>query len=388
MRWFNQDKLARGQVVDKILRTAFRLFSPRITRSSANCCKTGKIVVFEPYNLGDLVMATPALRALRKKFPDADIDLVAPLSAKGLENHFPWINRIIPYRCPWKSDRVPIPSMVLDTCRLVKHLRGTGYDMAIELRGDLRNIALARLSGAKRRVSFAITGGEYLLTDVVPYDDEFLKHQLEGNLEVVRFLGCDTSENLPKLAVDPEAEISVAALLKEYPKPIIGIHPGASRKNRQWEVEKWARLIDRMVGSLSATVIILHGPSSEEAALARNIRDHVVSTDRCVPFGGNISELVSMVKQVDLVVALDSFASHVAAAIGTPFVALFGPQNQYLTRPYHYNGSLVLIEDMACRPCGAECLFGDDNRCMKGISVESVWHHVIRRFEGGDGGCS
>jgi lipopolysaccharide heptosyltransferase II len=340
-----------------------------------------KIVVFEYYYLGDLVMATPALRALRGRFPDAEIDLVAPSSAHGMNRHFPWIDKIIPFRSPWTSDRLPFASMVLSTFRLLNRLRGSRYDMAIELRGDLRNILLAYLSGAKRRVSFGITGGEYLLTDVVPYDDEFLKHQLEGNLEVVRFLGCDTSENFPELAVVPDAERSVAAFLEKHPKPVIGIHPGASKKNKLWEVGKWAQLVDRMIVDLDATVMILHDPSNEESELAGTIRHLVASDNRCVPYCGTISHLISMIHHLDLLVALDSFSSHIAASVGTPFVTLFGPQNPQLTRPYHYNGRIAFIEDVACRPCGTRCIHGDDNRCMKEISLDKVWHLVTKVWQ-------
>jgi heptosyltransferase II len=253
--------------------------------------------------------------------------------------------------------------------------------MAIEMRGDLRNILLAYPSGAKRRVGFGITGGEYLLTDVVPYDDEFLKHQLEGNLEVVRFLGCDISENFPELALDPEAERSVAAFLEKHPKPVIGIHPGASRKNRLWDVGNWARLVDRIIENLHATVIVLHGPSDEECALAGKIRGLVSSNHRCVPYCETISHLISMIHHLDLLVALDSFSSHIAPSVGTPFVTLFGPQNPQLTRPYHFNGSIAVVEEMPCRPCGARCIYGDNNRCMKELSLDKVWHLVIKVWQ-------
>lgn len=378
MRWFNQEKLANGRHLDRMLRAGFRLSSLFSSKSLPEPRPVRSIVVFEPYYLGDLIMATPALRALRKRFPGAVIDLVAPRPAKDLEGHFPWIDRIVPFRCPWTSERVSLPSMIGDTLRLLRDLRGKRYDMAIDLRGDMRNIMLAYLSGAKRRVAFDITGGEYLLTDPVPYDDRFLKHQLEGNLEVARFLGCDTSENLPELALDPRAEASVAAVLEGRPGPTIGIHPAASKRNKSWETGKWGRLACLMIERLSATVIVFHGPSREEADLAADIRALSRSGDRCVLYGGTVSQLISMIGRLDVLVALDSFASHVAAAVGTRFVTIFGPGQPSLTRPYRFGGDIVLVEDVPCRPCGATCRFGEDNRCMKEISVEDVWSRVAR----------
>ncbi len=371
MRRFNSSKLAFARTLDPVLAALFSCMGRRRRHGPIDDREIRRILVFEFQFLGDVVMATPALRALRKRFPEASITLAGPAAAAGIERHLPWVDEVVTFDCPWASHRYDWAALVR-TCRFVKRLRSAPWDLAVEIRGDLRHIVLAFLSGARRRVGFAITGGGYLLTDVVPYDDTFLRHQLEGNLEVFRHLGCDVSENFPELALDPASERRAWEFLQNMKRPVVGIHPCASKANKLWEVEKWIELIERVAREEQASVVLLHGPAPLDRELAERVYNGLRSREKCHRFSRSLSDLISVIHGMDLLIALDSAASHIAAAVGTPFITLFGPQDPAFTRPYHYRGRVVSQAGFSC-PCRASCIYGTDNRCMKGIEVEDVW---------------
>jgi len=371
MRRFNPKHLTLARLIDPllgILALGWRRFGASPPGADA---EVWRIIVFEFFFLGDLIMATPALRALRRRFSRAEIVLLAPTAAVGLKRNLPWIDRLVTFDCPWSAHRYD-PRTLWQAVRVVRRLRRERWDLAIELRGDLRNICLAALIGARRRAGFATTGGSRLLTDIVPYDDSLLKHQLEGNLEVVRHLGCDVSENLPELAQQENDDLAAEREFRVLSMPVIGVHPSAGRDNRLWESAKWAQLVDRLVAEFEASIVILHGPSQRDRELAREIYDRTGRKERCRLLSPSLTNLVALVRRLDLLIALDSAPSHIAAATATPFVSLFGPQTPDLTRPYHFSGRVVVKDGFPCRPCGIRCAYGIDNRCMKAITVEDV----------------
>ena len=370
MRRFTAKKLALARALDPLLGALFFCLGLRRRPGPIDDREIRRILVFEFQFLGDVVMATPALRALRKRFPRASITLAAPASAAGIERHLPWVDRVVTFDCPWASHRYDWASLVR-TCRFVKRLRSTPWDLTVEVRGDLRNILLAFFTGARRRVSFAVTGGDYLLTDVVPYQAGHLKHQLEGNLEVMKYLGCDIGENFPELAIDEEADRSVRDTLVGLGRPLIGLHPCASRANKWWEISKWVEVADRLVEEHGATLVLIHGPAATDREMISRIGESVRHKERCLSYSRSLSHLIAMIGRLDLLIALDSVASHIAAAVRTPFVTLFGPQDPDYIRPYHFLGRVVIGEGFPC-DCGGECRYGSDNRCMKAIETGDV----------------
>jgi ADP-heptose:LPS heptosyltransferase len=228
--------------------------------------------------------------------------------------------------------------------RLLRSLRREGFDLAVELRGDLRNILFTYLTGAQRRVGFAITGGAYLLTDVVPHEGMIGDHQLEGNLDVVRHIGCDVTDNLPELATRrPRVSPSLAVDGKRR----IAIHPCASKNEKLWPASHWARLIGQLARDPSLEIVLLRGPSQRDRDILDSIARQLHGCDLYVPATGSIEDFCEVLAAQHVLIGVDSFACHAAAALGTPFVALFGPSDPRFTRPYHYRGRVL------CPPSGS-----------------------------------
>jgi heptosyltransferase II len=332
-----------------------------------------RILVFEPYMLGDFVMATPAFRFLRRQFPEARIDCVGPSAMAGLQPFFPWLDEIIPFRCPWSpAYREGTLSNPRHLWRLISRLRRNRYDWAFGLHGDMRDTVFLFLTGASRRAAFALAGGEWLLTDVVPHEGQPYAHQLEGNVLVVtQPLGVRPSAEHFGCALEIPAawrEAATAWLQARGLETFVAVHPAASLEHKRWPAASWIQLLDTVL--LPRSPVVFFGAPEDANVLAEITRSlHLKERVHCAQVPLELFfALVSMARGM---VCLDSAAAHVAAATGVPVVALFGPGPASLARPYADNARAVYLEDVPCRPCAFRCTQAR-NFCMQDLPVALV----------------
>jgi ADP-heptose:LPS heptosyltransferase len=371
MRLLDERKVAIARRLERVLRSLYpvmrRLLPPHPKR------EVRRILVFEPFLLGDFLMATPAFRFLRQYFPGATIDCVGPPAMVGLQDFFPWLDEIVPFRCPWSpAYRDWSLSNLRQLWSVVWKLRRNRYDWAFDLRGDVRDILFLFLTGATRRVALDATGGEWLLTDVVPYSEQPYTHQLEGNVLVVTH----------PLAVQPSAEHFTCVL--EIPRAwresatawmrargledFVAVHPGASLAHKHWPAASWIQLLNTAL--LPRSPVVLFGSPEDTATLAEITRGlHFRERVHCAQVP--LQLFFALASMAHGMVSLDSAAAHVAAATGIPVVALYGPRPASLSRPYAATARAVYLEDVPCRPCGRWCT-QPRNFCMQDLSVGLV----------------
>jgi lipopolysaccharide heptosyltransferase II len=338
-----------------------------------------RILVFEPYMLGDFVMATPAFRFLRQRFPQARIDCVGPPAMAGLQPFFPWLNEIIPFRCPWSpAYREGTLSNPRQLWRLVLKLRRNRYDWAFGLHGDMRDVVFLFLTGATRRAAFALVGGEWLLTDVVPYQGQPYTHQLEGNVLVVtQPLGVKPSAEHFGCALEipvPWREAASDWLQARGLKTFVAVHPGASVEHKRWPAASWIELLDNVL--LPRSPVVLFGAPEDAPLLAEITRSlHLKERVHCAQ--APLELFFGLISKAEGMVCLDSAAGHAAAATGIPVVALFGPGEPSLSRPYAANARAVYLEDVPCRLCNPRCT-QPRNFCMQDLPVASVAEALLQ----------
>jgi lipopolysaccharide heptosyltransferase II len=371
MRLFNERKVTIARILERILHLFYPLLRWLLPPHPSH--EVSRILIFEPFLLGDFLMATPTFRFLRQHFPRARIDCVGPPAMAGLEAFFPWLDEIVPFLCPWSpAYRDWSVSNLRQTWRLVWKLRRNRYDWAFDLRGDVRDIFFLFLTGATRRAAFPVTGGEWLLTDIVPYDEQHYTHQLEGNVLVVT----------QPLAVQPSPEHFVSAL--EIPlawresaiawlrarglEQFVAVHPAAGLAHKRWTAESWIELLDTVL--LPRSPVVLFGAPEDTPVLAEitcglKLRERVQCAQ--VP----LQLFFALTSMAQGMVSLDSAAAHVAAATGIPVVALYGPRPASLSRPYAATARAVYLEEVPCRPCGRWCT-QPRNFCMQDLPVTLV----------------
>lgn len=322
------------------------------------------VMAFVPNWLGDAAMCTPALRALRNRYPKARLVCVGRRAVCDLLRGLPWIDELVelPYR--------PRPLALL---RHAWGLRRHRPGIAVLFPHSFRAALIARLAGAATRVGYARDGRTALLTHPVE------PHRVDGQitpvymareyLDLVREVGCEDDGRGLELTTGAMA----VARVKEHlvgPAPVVGFAPGAAfGPSKQWPAERFADAADRIYQAAGAQCVLLTGPGE------RNTLEDVLNSASC-PFAicdeGNptIDSLKATISQLDLLICNDSGPRHVAVAFGIPTICIMGSTAPVYSEGPYERGEVIRI-DVDCGPCQKpEC--AEDHRCMTGISAERV----------------
>jgi lipopolysaccharide heptosyltransferase I len=326
-----------------------------------------KILVVKPSALGDIVHSLPFLNAVRKRFPDAEIHWVAARGLHEMLEGHPMIDRLwIINKGQWK-----MPSKAGDTLREIMALRSAlkeeKFDIAVDLQGLLRSGVIAKFTGAPVRVGFeeAREGSGLFYTMKVKGGRDV--HAVDRYLKIASALGCDTDEiKFPFPYFGKCASFNL-------PEDYIVIAPSAGKEANRWP----ARRFGELAKMLPYKSLVISGKS--DAHLAEETAG--ASGGRAMSLGGKTTpgELVSIIKGARFFISNDTGPMHIAAALGVPVFAIFGPANPVRTGPY---GDIhtVIREDLPCSPCYRRKKCGNW-RCMEDITVERVYNIIRERIK-------
>ena len=334
-----------------------------------------KVVVFCPNLIGDTVMATPALRALRSAYPGARVlGVVKPHVAPTLDGT-PWLDALIRHD-PKAHDRRHRTPAVWRT------LRAERADLAVLLPNSFRSALLAWSAGIRRRVGYDRGGRGLLLTDrlTVPRDASGRRlpvPAVEYYLALVRHLGCRVDSPRTELATTVEdetaADLTWAELGLSPARPVVCLNTGgAFGPAKSWPNAYFATLARRLVLENGVRVLVVCGPS--ERASARDIvrrADHpdVVSLAD-LELGIGLTK--ACVRRSALMITTDSGPRHFAAAFGVPVISLFGPTHIAWTRTYHPH-AVHLFRPVPCGPCQQPVCPLGHHRCMTELTPDDVF---------------
>ena len=356
------------------------------------------ILIVKLSAIGDVIHTLPSLAALRRCHPEADITWVVEEAAADLLTENPDLNRVIVSgRKRWIRElrRGRIAQPLREIQSFFREIRRRPYDLVIDFHGLLKSAAIVLISGGKRKLGYdslqELSGLFY--NEKIP--EQMEKHAVDRYLDFVRHLAeGKNGRNAACLKGPPEFTITVgeeerrnvAALLVEHAEILasaktdrpgeamrergfVAVNPVAFWETKLWKDEKFAELADRIRQELGIDVVLTGG----EAGPLERIRGRMRT--KAVNLGGRttLRELACLYRQAALLVTTDSGPMHLAAAMGTPVVALFGPTDPTRTGPYG-PGHRVIRRALSCAPClRKRC---DDPRCMTEISVEEVFEAV------------
>ena len=337
-----------------------------------------RILVVKLDHLGDVVLATPALRALRDRYPEAAIDLlVGPGSIPAVAGN-PAITRVLTYRSPRFARRTGagVPDTTADGVARLREIAREGYDTIVELRGDGRTLLLPFLAGARRRVD---RGTSRILLRLERRKAPL--HEVEANLEIVRPLTrgraarrAETDRPRVEVHVSPEARASMLAKLGQHGLPggarLVVIHPGAAWRPRAWRPERFGAVAAWILGHYDARVLLVG--SEDERDVEEAVR-RSAGPDRVHPLTGALSleELTALLSGAALFLGNDSGPAHLAAACGTPSIVLFGPQEPRRFAPWSER-TIVLHHPVACFPCRQRVCVMPEDPCVNRNEVADV----------------
>ena len=309
------------RIVDFIGRAAAAPFRRSSRRTSP--ALPSRILVIEPWNLGDVVLSTPILAELRARYPRARISLLAkPLAAQLLKGS-PLVDEIIAFDLPWTAQRnkYPLSGRTLrEMISLVRRLRAARFDATIDSRMDIRSNLLAAMTRAPNRLGYDIGGGGWLLTDTLP-SERSASHKIDDWLALLDLLpGKSTvfaKSRRPTLAVTSDEKDRARQMLRSRgvgEGPVIAYHPGGSHPGKRWPREQYDQLISDLQRSVGGSHIVFLGPEE---------KDFDSWPSDAVVIRPSLRELMALLTCCDILVCNDSGPMHVADALGVPVVAIF-----------------------------------------------------------------
>lgn len=345
-----------------------------------------RILIIKPSSIGDVVNALPFLSSLRQRYPDRHIAWLVEEEAAELLLGHPLLDRVIVSgRRRWGREvRTPFRGSVAlrEVAALIAELRQGRYDLVVDLQGLLKSALTVACTGARYRVGLAggREGSGRVLTHVVPLPPGPM-HAVDRYLEAARFLGADPLSKAFVFPSRPEDDVRAEALLAEAEvrpdNPVIAMNLQARWRTKLWEEERFARLGEVLARRHGARILVIG--SSSDLPLARRLVSHMNPAPFVAAGRTDLKVLIALLRRINLLVTVDSGPMHLAAALGTPLVALFGPTDPRLIGPYGGDpptgqaGGVVLRVPLPCSPCSKRrCQIEADRLCMRSISVEEV----------------
>lgn len=343
-----------------------------------------RVLIIKLQHLGDVLLTTPLISVLKEQYPHLDIDVLVYQETQPVLEGNPYLRRVYSIDRNWKKKGLWF--QLKHEANLLRNLKQNRYDLIINLTDRWRGAWLARILHPKFSVSrpYSHRRGRFWrksfthIFSIPPHN----RHAVEINLDAIRRLGITVNDPAHKrltFTVSAASEAKIDALLNTQIGPktkTIVIHPTSRWMFKAWNPQNFAAVIDRL-SELNFCIMLISGPAQPEIAYVSAI---LKSTDaKVINLAGqlNLNESAALIKRADCFLGLDSIAMHIAAAVNTPCVALFGPTNDNVWGPW-MSPHQVLFTDLPCRPCGLKgCGNGMLSECIQAIRPDTVVQAIL-----------
>jgi lipopolysaccharide heptosyltransferase II len=335
---------------------------PRIELSTVN-----KILLVRLRRIGDVVMTSPAITALKKSLPHASLTYIVEEPYRRLVEGNPRLDRVI---------SLPADQGLLDFLGFIRNLRRVKYDALIDFHGGPRASRIAFLARARVKVGYKLKYKNFIYDIRLPRSRKGgYFHSVENHLNLVKALGIAVLEppplELPPARPEEKKRIDAywAENDLERTKAVI-FHIGAGNAFRDWGAQNLATLAGLLAGRSGVRIILVGsaGDKARQGEILAAVRQPVLSLVAEL----NLIELLELLGRATLFVGPDSGPMHIAAAAGTPIVALFGPTLPENFGPWQAKATLI-ARDLDCRPCRQRRCIMNDFRCLRSIRPEEVY---------------
>lgn len=341
----------------------------KIDRSAIN-----KILVIKLRAIGDVLLSTAVLPNLRRAFPDAHIDFLTERPSREVIEGNPYVNGIIIYDNKEQS-----------SFGLLSEVRRKKYDMVIDLFGNPRSALITWFSGARYRVGYRFKWRQYCYNIIVePRGGEV--HNLQFNLDALRAIEVPIIESSIYFPLTDEGMKFAKEFFNEHNLSgefVVALNPSGGWYTKRWRPHQYAKFADAVVRDYHAQVLILWGPGEHNLAL--EIQSTMTSKAVMLP-STTLQQLGAILQRCSVLVTNDSGPMHIAAAVGVPLLAIFGPTRPDFQGPVGEKHAVVRNEKLVCLGCNlTECPIG--NPCMVELSVDEVTrtfaqlvekHHLVQ----------
>lgn len=329
-----------------------------------------RIAIFRALQLGDLLVAVPALRAIRRRFPSAEITLIGlPWAESFVQRFSRYIDRFVEFPGFPGIDQVEVNHE--RTAHFFEEQRARNYDLVIQMHGSgAASNPFALALGGRVTAGYFIERMPAGMTIGQKYPDDL--PEIERNLGLARMLGCSNCDPRLEFPLFKQDHAEAAALLHRLPlatRPWVGIHTGARSPARRWSVEYFASVADTFAQRFSAQIILTGGPG--ESTTAQQVADLMQVQPLNVAGKTSLGGLAALISELDLFISNDTGPAHIADAVDTASVTIFGPADYRRWAPLNQERHRVVRHPVRCSPCSYwECPI--DHRCLRRIHPDAV----------------
>ncbi len=358
-----------------------------------------KVLIINPFGLGDILFTAPVIKAIKDKYPDVLIGYWCNQRVEPVISANPKIYKVFALSRGdiRKLYQESFLSGFWNSLKLALSLKKEHFDICFDFSLEHRYSLFSKIIGIKRRIGFNYQGRGRFLTDKIDITGYDQKHVVEYYLDLLRFLNIEPKDKSLELFVPIDAEIKARNILSvgkvEEGDLIIGIAPGAGGswgKNagyKHWPALKFAQVAERLAAEFKAKIVLI-GDDTERA-----IADVIVNAMRNKPIDlvGKVSLeiLPGLIKTFNLFITNDGGPMHMAVALGVKTVSIFGPVDDLIYGAYPANKDhLVVKSNIGCRPCYQNFrlpVCENDGECLKSVSVEDVFAAAAKLLEKGPG---
>jgi heptosyltransferase-2 len=332
--------------------------------------QTKRILIVRTDRIGDVLLSTPVIKAMRDAYPNAYIAMMVSPYTKDIVDGNPYLDEVIIY------DKDGKHKSWLGSIKFAIKLKKKRFNLAIVLHPTNRVHLITFFAGIPRRIGYNKKLG-FLLTDRIKHTKQLgEKHELEYNLDLIRYLGIEVKDKNLFMPIKPESETRINNLLAQVglkdTDKFLAIHPGASCPSKIWPNERFAQVADKLIEKYDFKVIIVAGP--KDVSLAQNIIKHLHYPAVNLAGRTSVSQLASLLKRCQLFISNDSGPVHIGVAVGVPVISIFGRSQKGLSPkrwgPIGKKG-YILHKEVGCIECLAHnCI--KEFACLKAIGVEDV----------------
>lgn len=343
-----------------------------------------RILLIRLSSLGDVIYTLPALRTLRQTFPNAHITWVVEDKFKDVLQGNPDLNEILVARTrDWRKR--PGLKTLEEIWTFFRELRRRRFDLALDIQGLIKTGVIAGFSGAPLKVGFDRRDCREklnaLFTNVkVPFIGR-QTHVVEKNLAMIRALGAEIPSHEFVVQVPGSAEEQAQKFLTAHPdlaqRPIVVLHSGVGYQTKQWALDRFARLGDRISEELGANVLLTWGPGEQEKVQRLS---SLMKHKHWVAPPCTLHQTMALFRKASLFVGGDTGTLHLCVAMDIPTVSLFGPTDPVYNGPFG-SPHTVIVKKLHCSFCYKKTC-PTHNECMDGITVDEVFEAVATRMNG------
>ncbi len=333
-----------------------------------------RILLIQLGDIGDVVLTTPTIKVLKENHPGGEIFVLVRRYARELIEDCPWVDGVISV----DKDKRKFRDEIVYQRDLLLELRRKRFQLAVDLRAGTRGAILSFLSGARLRIGRYRGDGKLwrnrLFTHLVRPENELSQYSTLHSLNLLTPFNLRTRNTCPELTVTEDKERSAANILRKanvpLDRPIIALHPFSRWRYKEWPIRNHVALINHM-GSRYRVSTVVTGSSDEKDRAAEIVGGAGVDA-YSLAGKTSIGELAGVLKKCRLLIGIDSAAVHIAAAVGTPTVTIFGPSSPISWAPRGRQHKVV-YKDLACVPCRRKgCNDSEVSRCLDELSVGEV----------------